>query len=112
MNTPNQNSKGILNQGTGKAKGIRKKAERKEIMGGCGSPFATLFITVLRSDVNPKALIIQRVIKEHAVPAGRKRRQIRFPSYSTQCGCRKSSRELVASCVARLSQVQPVPFIR
>jgi len=38
-----------------------------------GSPCATLFITVLHSDVNPKALIIQRVIKEHAVPADRKR---------------------------------------
>ncbi len=43
------------------------------------SPCATLFITVLHSDVNPKALIIQRVIKEHAVPAIRKRRQDIFP---------------------------------
>jgi len=48
---------------------------RGTVMPRCclGSPCATLFITVLRSDVNPKALIIQRVIKEHAVPAGRKR---------------------------------------
>jgi len=46
-----------------------------------GSPCATLFITVLHSDVNPKALIIQRVIKEHAVPADRKSRKSRFPTH-------------------------------
>lgn len=66
MNTPNQNSKGILNQGTGKAKGIRKKAERKEIMGGCGSPCATLFITVLFLQQLTENLQYQLVIKDRA----------------------------------------------
>jgi hypothetical protein len=43
-----------------------------------GFPFTTLFITVLHSGVNPKALIIQRVIKEQVVPAGRKRVDLDF----------------------------------
>ncbi|NMD05901.1 MAG: hypothetical protein GYA72_08705 [Deltaproteobacteria bacterium] len=48
-----------------------------------GSPCATLFITVLFLPLLTENLQYQRVIKDQAVPARRKRRQCRFPNHAT-----------------------------
>jgi hypothetical protein len=50
-------------------------------------------------------MIFNELSKSRPFPVERKRRQTRFPNYSTQCGCRKSTRELGASC----AQVQGHP---
>jgi len=42
--------------------------------------------------VNWKPLWFNEISKSLLLPVNRKRRQSRFPNYSTQRGCRKSSR--------------------